>query len=1215
MKNIRCFLLSVFTLGASAFFTAPAQAQQTWQVTDEASWQTAIAGASNNTINHGWTDTIEILNSFSATQQQVLNANVSILGGGFSIDMGNNDRALFIAGGNVSISNFTIQNGQASGGSGVSGGGGGAGLGGAIFVGSGLYYGGVDPDTGTAAVAAMGVSTPTVMLSGVSFLNNTASGGSGSFGMGGAGGGMGGNGANGDGGDGSGGGGGGFGNGAHGGAGPGDDGQAGSFVNVSALGGANLSGGTGGTGGLGGGDPGSGGSSGGGGGAGAGGGFSYPGTGAGGGVAGGSGHYDDDTAPNSGGNGGFGGGGGSNAGDYGGGGDGGFGGGGGSTSTTTGNGGNGGFGGGGGSYFSGDYSPGQGGFGAGGATSSGDTGNDSAGGGGLGAGGALFVMAGANVTIADGTFSSNSAQAGSGGASNNGSAYGADLFSGNDVTFNVSSSLSVNVGGAGNLADANVANNANDPNAQGGIIKQGVGTLTLTGSNYYTGNTTVHQGTLALGAGALEQGTGVVTVGQNSGDNATLALGSDAMLNLSGFSGTSGNDAPIMIAQDAGSTGKVVIGNGAGSSGAFVGARVLTGGAGTASVEFTQQYNAGSGTNTVYHFESTIAGSTSVIQSGPGTTVLHPEYGANTFTGDVVVNDGTLQVGSEIALPSGNNVVLNGGVLDLNGYNAEVGEISLNGGTLSNNQTAQVMSFSYTGAPETASITQNGYYQFTAAGAQGGTAMNAFDGPNGGAGGNGGVVTGVMYVKDGTVYSVLVGGAGQNGTVQNPPSGEGQDWKAGPVAGAGGGGGSFIFLSGSNSEQALELAAGGGGGGGITDGLDGGTNTTAHPGEGGAGGDYYATSAEGGGGGGGLHQSGGVGQSGSPFSTPGGEGGWQILMRIEDTPTFVATGGAGQYTDDPHVFGVLYGGNGGYGGGGGGGTGMFGNSFGDEVIEPTYGGGGGGGGYTGGTGGGGGTFGEEGALIDGAQAEGGASYISEHFSGTTSTVGGNSGTNGYVTIEYLPPVINATRVVATSGTIAATIGGTGSFTQHGPGTTTILALSTFTGTTTVSGGTLAASVTDALGGTSEVRLESGGILLLGADDAVNSAADLTLDGGTLQTALNLDQTFASVNVLTASLIDFLGSDSAITFADLTLTGTLTIWNYSAGDSLSVTAGAVTGSLSLIEFYSDSGTTFLGTGQLVGDAITPVPEPSTIALLLLSGLALAWRRLRVPSVPK
>lgn len=606
------------------------------------------------------TNTITLTANISATGQMIVNANLNIVGGGFTLDMNNADRAFFIAGGNVSIANLTIQNGNATGGAGGNGGGGGAGLGGAIFVGSGTY------SAWDGSAGAAGLSAPAVTLSGVSFQNNQAVGGSspivqkpdGGAAAGGGGGGMGG--AGGSTVDfpfGQGSGGGGFGNGAIGGYFTVIDSNqtlisagAGALANVS---GTNTSGGFGGPGATAAGYPG--GINGGGGGSGSPSGDG--GAGGGGGIGGGRGYFQNNTTPNNGGYGGFGGGGGGSTLFSGG--NGGFGGGGGA-GLSTGAGGLGGFGGGGGGIDEGSGTGGAGGFGAGHGAN--EEGNGGGGGGGLGAGGAVFVMAGASVTVVDGGFSGSSVTAGTGYYS--GSAYGTDLFLGADVTFNVSSALTVNsLGGAGNLADPNVATKASDPNAQGGVVKTGNGTLTLTGTSFYTGNTTVKSGTLALGPGAQETGTALVTVGQTAGDNGTLLLGANSLLSLAGFAPTTGTDVPVMIAQSAGSTGAVVIGGGAGTSGAAIAARTFTGGAGTATVTFTQQYAVNSTTDSVYPFYTVLTGSVGVVQAGVGTTSLQPRAGANTFTGPILVESGTLQIGSATALPGGNALTLDGGTL------------------------------------------------------------------------------------------------------------------------------------------------------------------------------------------------------------------------------------------------------------------------------------------------------------------------------------------------------------------------------------------------------------------------------------------------------------------------------------------------------------------------------------------------------------------------
>jgi hypothetical protein len=664
--------------------TRQACAQTTsWTVSTGTALADALAASfQNNVTNPSLVNTITLGASISGSSQWIVNANVNILGGGYTIDMQNADRAFFIAGGAVNIANLTIANGNAAGGLGGNGGGGGAGLGGAIFVGSGTY------SAFDGSVGASGLSAPSLTLTNLTFVGNQATGGNSPIvnslqAQGGGGGGMGGAGGSTIAGPTSmGAGGGGFGNNASGGSlyqqlpgGPG------ALVNVS---GTNTSGGYGGTGEEGPGAPGGANGGGGGGGTREG----NAGSGGGGGIGGEQGYYQDNP-PNNGGNGGFGGGGGGSGLFTGG--SGGFGGGGGAGSGQgdltpyTGYGGPGGFGGGGGAVLHGNTSGGPGGFGAGhGANADGAGGG---GGGGLGAGGAIFVMSGASVTIQGGSFSGNSVTSGTGYYS--GSAYGADVFLGANTTFDVSAGESLSlagIGGAGNLADPNVVDHATDPNAQGGIIKTGQGALVLTGSSFYTGATTIHSGTLALAAGALEQGTTVVTVGQNAGDVATLMLGSSSDLNLGGFNGAGGTDAPIVIAQNAGSNGTTIIGGGVGSSGADLGARIITGGSGTATIRFTQQFAAGSLSDTVYPFYTTLTGSLALVQDAVGTTFLQPLYGANTFVGPVTVNSGTLMTsGSVAALANVTSLTVNsGGVLALGqvGGIANLPPLTLAGGIL-----------------------------------------------------------------------------------------------------------------------------------------------------------------------------------------------------------------------------------------------------------------------------------------------------------------------------------------------------------------------------------------------------------------------------------------------------------------------------------------------------------------------------------------------------
>lgn len=492
-------------------------------VTNASELETAIVNANAGTVT-----SIEFANDISAAQFfRPLNSQgnftaagqtYTINGNGFTLSQDGIHRGFFIgasgaSAGTITIQNLTIANANAKGGDGGNGfvettgaGGAGAGLGGALYVADGYH----------------------AILNNVTIISCKASGGNGGhinsapgtkLGGGGGGGGLGANGGSGgtdptvetggggggsaftgDGGDG-----GFFGGEARGGGGggvglPGQDGNAGG------NGGGDFDGNGGGHGatppssGGGGQATASGGIAGGFGGGGAAGGGSLFGAGSGGMFAGGGGSGFPESVA---GNGGIGGGGGG----------------------AQNSGGNGGFaGGGGGTGGYGLFPPmsgGQGGFGGG---KGGDVlvaSGISGGGGGGAMGGAIFVQSGGTLEIQGPiSFSGNTLQAGSGGAGAsggesgaNGSTYGTDIFlmSGGTLIFDISSDVSI--------ANPIESDQGAGGGSGGGLTKNGSATLTLNGTNTYTGTTTLNAGTLFVNGSII---TAVNVNGGTFGGNATI---------------------------------------------------------------------------------------------------------------------------------------------------------------------------------------------------------------------------------------------------------------------------------------------------------------------------------------------------------------------------------------------------------------------------------------------------------------------------------------------------------------------------------------------------------------------------------------------------------------------------------------------------------------------------------------------------------------------
>ncbi|WP_232660207.1 autotransporter-associated beta strand repeat-containing protein [Salmonella enterica] len=186
----------------------------------------------------------------------------------------------------------------------------------------------------------------------------------------------------------------------------------------------------------------------------------------------------------------------------------------------------------------------------------------------------------------------------------------------------------------------------NNIGGTGRVEKSGDDTLTLSGSNTYTGGTLISGGTLvANDVNAL--GTGDVT------DNATLALNAVGDFNNAiGGSGKvekSGDDTLTLSGSNTYTGGTLING------GTLVASNVEALGTGDVTDDATLELNTGG------KFDNAISGSGNVVKSGADTLTLS---GSNTYTGGTTINDGTLVATSVDALGTGD--VTDNATLELN---------------------------------------------------------------------------------------------------------------------------------------------------------------------------------------------------------------------------------------------------------------------------------------------------------------------------------------------------------------------------------------------------------------------------------------------------------------------------------------------------------------------------------------------------------------------
>jgi autotransporter-associated beta strand protein len=223
-----------------------------------------------------------------------------------------------------------------------------------------------------------------------------------------------------------------------------------------------------------------------------------------------------------------------------------------------------------------------------------------------------------------------------------------------------------------------------------------------------------------------------------------------------------------------------------------------------------------------------------------------------------------------------------------------------------------------------------------------------------------------------------------------------------------------------------------------------------------------------------------------------------------------------------------------------------------------------------------------------------------------------------------------------SGAVSAVLAGTNGVNKTGSGTVTLTGANTYTGTTTISSGTLTAAAAGATGNSTVINV-TGGSFLVTAENAVNSSANINLGGGTLAVSGDFNQNVGLLTLSADSVIDLEGFSGILRFGGVgswASGANLAIWNWNgtpkynendapySGGTRHVVFASNSGLdqyLDRISFYSGSGSGFVGNAfedsfsqsGFTGTEIIAVPEPEAFfyAVVLLAGIVIQYLRRR------
>jgi autotransporter-associated beta strand protein len=268
--------------------------------------------------------------------------------------------------------------------------------------------------------------------------------------------------------------------------------------------------------------------------------------------------------------------------------------------------------------------------------------------------------------------------------------------------------LLINGSGAITIGDV-IANFNGGAGTAGSLVYQGTNTLTLSGTNTFTGNTSIRSGTVS-----------VASIG-NSGANGNLGAGTTINLGSTTTTGTllytGSGETTSKILNLSGTTGGGTIDQSGTGLLNFTGTNTATG---IGSKTLTLQGST-AGTGEISGAIVNGSGTTALVKNGTGTWTLSSV--SNTFSGGTTINggtlvafgDGTLGTGNVSLTASGVTLTLQSGAV--NNYIADTASISIVTGAVTN--------LSFTGTSDTVNgITLGGVVQ-TAQGTYGSLTSSA----------------------------------------------------------------------------------------------------------------------------------------------------------------------------------------------------------------------------------------------------------------------------------------------------------------------------------------------------------------------------------------------------------------------------------------------------------------------------------------------------------